>query len=96
MTLTLISGPLGIGSRTGVPQELNGLVRVDGKVYRYLGDTDRQIPALEETRREITPTRTIVTLQNSEIELSVTFLTPALPDDLKIMARPIANRSSGC
>ena len=74
---------------TGVPQELNGLVRVDGKNYRYLGDADRSIPAMEETHREITPTRTIVTLQNPEIELTVTFLTPAFPDDLKVMARPI-------
>jgi hypothetical protein len=74
---------------TGVPQELNGLVRVDEKTYRFLGDADRRVPALEETNREITPTRTVVTLQSAEIELRVTFLTPAFPDDLRIMARPI-------
>ena len=74
---------------TGVPQELNGLVRVDGKNYRYLGNADREIPPLEETHRQITPTRTIVTLQNAQIELAITFLTPAFPNDLRIMARPI-------
>jgi hypothetical protein len=74
---------------TGTRQALNGLVRVDAKTYRYLGDTNREIPALEETHREITPTRTIMNLQSPEIELKLTFLTPAFPDDLAVMARPV-------
>lgn len=74
---------------TGVPQQFNGLVRVDGKTYRYLGHEDRSIPALTETDQKVTPTRTIVTLQSPEVELNITFLTPAFPDDLQVMARPI-------
>jgi hypothetical protein len=74
---------------TGAHQPLNGLVRVDAKTYRCLGDADGDIPALEETHREITPTRTIVTMQSREIELKLTFLTPALPHDLAVMARPV-------
>lgn len=74
---------------TGVPQSLNGLIRVDTKTYRYLGDADGDLPALSETDREITPTRTIVTLASPEIELKLTFLTPAFPDDLATMARPV-------
>jgi len=73
---------------TGVRQALNGLIRIDAKTYRYLGDADENIPALAETHREITPTRTVVTLQSPEIELMLTFLTPAFPDDLAVMARP--------
>jgi hypothetical protein len=74
---------------TGEPQPLNGIVRVDGRNYRYLGNADHGITALEETHREITATRTIVVMQSPEIEMSITFLTPAFPDDLRIMARPI-------
>jgi hypothetical protein len=74
---------------TGAQQALNGIVRVDGKNYRYLGDADRAIPALAEIHRKVTPTRTVVTLQSPEIELTLTFLTPAFPDDLKVMARPV-------
>jgi len=74
---------------SGVPQPLNGIIRIDGKPYRYLGDADRGIPALEESERQITPTRTIVTMQSPQIELRLTFLTPAFPDDIIIMARPI-------
>ncbi len=74
---------------TGAPQSLNGLVRVDGKTFRYLGNSDDEIPAMEETNRAITPTRTIVTLQSPEIELKLTFLTPAFPDDMAVMSRPV-------
>jgi hypothetical protein len=74
---------------TGVPQPLNGIIRIDGKNFRYLGNADPGIPALEETDRQITPTRTIVTMQSPQIELRLTFLTPAFPDDIRIMARPI-------
>src|ERR1700756_3452522 len=49
---------------TGAQQELNGIVRIDSKNYRYLGNAERDIPALEETQHTITPTRTLVTLQN--------------------------------
>ena len=74
---------------TGVQQSLNGLIRIDAKTYRYLGDADGDIPAMTEAHREITPTRTVVTLRSPEIELKLTFLTPAFPDDLAVMARPV-------
>jgi len=74
---------------TGARQELNGIVRVDGKNYRYLGDADSGIPALDETQRKITPTRTIVTLESPQIEVRICFLTPAFPDDMRTMARPV-------
>ncbi len=74
---------------TGVRQSLNGLIRIDTKTYRYLGDADGDIPAMTETHREITPTRTMVILESPEIELKLTFLTPAFPNDLAVMARPV-------
>ena len=74
---------------TGKPQGLTGIVRVDGRNFRFLGGHDDSIPALEEASRSITPTRTIVHLQNSAIELEVCFLTPAFPDDLRILSRPV-------
>ena len=74
---------------TGVEQALTGIVRVDGSNFRFLGNPDKAIPALEETTHRITPTRTIVTLQNPQIELQLSFLTPAFPDDMRIMSRPV-------
>jgi hypothetical protein len=74
---------------TGTRQAINGLIRIDGRTYRWLGDADESIPALDETQSEITPTRTIVTMENAQVQLRLTFLTPAFPDDLPVMARPV-------
>jgi hypothetical protein len=74
---------------TGSPQPINGIIRVDHKSWRYLGDAERSLPALEETHRDITATRTIATLKNPQIELRLCFFTLALPNDLAVMARPV-------
>ena len=74
---------------TGKPQPLNGLVRIDNQTFRFLGGNDRELDALKETRRSITPTHTIVTLEGGGIELTLTFMEAALPQDLERMARPV-------
>ena len=77
---------------TGVSQDLVGIVRVDGRNYRFLGSLgieDRSLPALQQTGHEITPTRTVVVMTSPEIELQIEFLTPAFPEDMKVMARPV-------
>jgi hypothetical protein len=87
MTDRLTGGPT--RHWTGVRQGLTGILRVDGKNYRFLGEADNSIPALEETDRQITPTRTVITQQNAQIQIEISFLTPAFPDDLDVMARPV-------
>lgn len=77
---------------TGADQAMNGIVRVDGKNYRFLGAQGRRhqsIPALNEVSHTITPTRTIVVMTSPEVELRVEFMTPAFPNDMKVMARPV-------
>lgn len=76
---------------TGVPQQLDGVVRVDGKPYRFMGgerDT-RGIPPLPQVSRAIWPTRTIYDFEGAGIHLTATFLTPALPQDLVALSRPL-------
>jgi Domain of unknown function (DUF4965)/Domain of unknown function (DUF5127)/Domain of unknown function (DUF1793)/Domain of unknown function (DUF4964) len=75
---------------TGVAQNLNGIVRVDGHNYAFLGHPDRDLPALTEASRQITPTRTVVEMSNGEIELRLTFLNPLFPDNLEQLARPVS------
>jgi hypothetical protein len=74
---------------TGTQQQLNGIVRIDGASYRYLGDADSGIPALDEIDRKVTPTRTIITLENPKVAIRVCFFTPAFPGDIRVMARPV-------
>ena len=77
---------------TGVSQDLIGIVRVDQKNYRFLGSLGREdlsVPALVESSSQVTPTRTVVVMTSPEIEVRVEFLTPAFPEDMKIMAPPV-------
>ncbi|OCH93360.1 hypothetical protein OBBRIDRAFT_725019 [Obba rivulosa] len=66
-----------------------GLVRVDGTTYQWLGSWTQQtqqsgarsvIPA-KLTSFQITPTRTILTILAGAMNLNVTFLTPIEPSD---------------
>jgi glutaminase A-like protein/uncharacterized protein DUF5127/uncharacterized protein DUF4964 len=74
---------------TGATQSLVGLVRVDGKTFRIAGVVPReQLPALPQTGLEVLPTRTIYRFAGQGIALRLTFLTPALPQDLEVLSRP--------
>jgi hypothetical protein len=74
---------------TGKAQPLTSLVRIDSKTYRLLGVDPRDLPALEQTRLEVLPTRTIATFEGSGVRITLTFTTPALPEDLSILSRPV-------
>src|SRR4051812_26806122 len=76
---------------TGKPNRLSALVRIDGKTYRLMGRERRgeQPPALEQTSLQVTPTRTICQFAGGGVNVGLTFLTPALPDDLDVLSRPL-------
>jgi hypothetical protein len=69
-------------------QALTSMVRVDGKTYRVMGREPEQIPSFPQTRLQVLPTRTIYDFEGSGIRITLTFLTPALPQDLEILSRP--------
>lgn len=73
---------------TGTQQQLAGMVRIDGKTYRFMGD-DRDTPALKQVSRAIWPTRTIYEFEDAGIHLTLTFFTPALPQNLDVLSRPV-------
>ena len=74
---------------TGKPHTLIGLVRIDGKSYRIMGGQPANAAALEQTSLEVLPTRTIYTFGGAGIRLTLTFMTPMLPDDLDVLTRPV-------
>jgi hypothetical protein len=74
---------------TGTPQSLAGLVRIDGKPYRIMGDEPEEIPAMEQRKVQVLPTRTIYEFEGEGVAITLTFMTPALPADLDVMARPV-------
>lgn len=74
---------------TGRTQSLNNLIRVDGKTYRLMGQDPSGVPALEQTKLEVLPTRTIYTFAGAGVEVALTFTSPLLPDDLDLLSRPV-------
>ena len=80
---------LGTTHWTGRPHPLRSLLRVDGKVYRVMSGEPADVPALPQTGVAVFPTRTVYRFADSRVVLSLTFLTPALPSDLEVLARPV-------
>src|ERR1022692_3738938 len=68
---------------------LVSLIRIDGKPYRLMGKGPEHIPPLPQVGVRVAPTRTIYDFEGDHVHVRLTFLTPALPDDLEVLARPL-------
>lgn len=83
---------------TLVQHELVGLIRVDGRVLRFLGSTNhgpawqnkRQPSGMRQVELDVTATRTRYRFEDAGVGLEVTFLTPLLTDDLDLLSRPFS------
>jgi Domain of unknown function (DUF5127)/Domain of unknown function (DUF4964) len=73
---------------TGKPNSLTALARIDGKTYQLMGK-ERGIETLEQRRLEVSPTRTLYQFAGAGVSIDLTFLTPAFPDDLGVLSRPL-------
>src|SRR4051794_21551556 len=65
---------------TGKPQRLTSLVRIDGRTFRVMGDEPKDVPAAKQIGLTILPTRTIYEFDAASMRLTLTFMTPLLPD----------------
>jgi hypothetical protein len=74
---------------TGKNNSITAFVRIDGKAYQVIGRERPGTALLKQDRVEVLPTRTIYDFNGSGIKLNLTFLTPALPDDLDVLSRPV-------
>lgn len=74
---------------TGRQHQLTSLVKVDGKAFRVMGATPASTPALEQKSLTVLPTRTIYSFEGAGVALNLTFTTPALPDDISLLSRPV-------
>ena len=74
---------------TGREQPIHGLARIDGKTWRFMGEDPHEVPAMEQTSLEVTPTHTNYQFQAGQVSLTVSFFTPAFPKDLDVLSRPV-------
>src|SRR5579883_3237886 len=57
--------------------------------YRLMGAEPRDVPPMRQTALHIFPTRTIYDFDDGHVHVTLTFMTPSLPDDLDVLARPL-------
>lgn len=69
---------------------LISLIRIDGVAYRLMGADPSSVPAMPQTSLQVLPTRSIYNFENSNIHVTLTFMTAALPHDLNVMTRPLS------
>lgn len=74
---------------TGKRHRLSSEVSIDGKTFRLMGKEPVSISALPQKNVEVFPTRTVYTFAGEGLSVRLTFLTPALPDDLMVCSRPV-------
>lgn len=74
---------------TGTRQQIHVFLRVDGQVYRLAG-ADRGIPALPQTSLQVYLTSTRYHFAGAGVQVELAFTTPALPEDMDLLARPVS------
>ena len=74
---------------TGFNHAISSMIRIDEKTYKIMGKLSNDIPELTQTDCVVYPTRTIYTFRDGGIKLLLTFLTPALPNDLDNASKPV-------
>lgn len=75
---------------TGTEQQMAAAIRIDGKPYRILGNWQRAAAPARQTKLEVTATRTTYSFEQDGVRAELTFLTPALMDDLDVLSRPLS------
>ncbi|HEV7905125.1 MAG TPA: DUF4965 domain-containing protein [Pyrinomonadaceae bacterium] len=75
---------------TGAAHGMVGMARIDGKPHRFMGQSYSPLPApMRQLRLEVFPTRSVYEFEAEGVRLRLTFLSPLLPDDLEVLARPV-------
>jgi hypothetical protein len=69
---------------------LVSLIRIDGKTYRLMGAEPKGVPALTQKSVEVLPTRSIYRFEDAGVQVTMTFMQPALPDDLDVYSWPLS------
>jgi len=74
---------------TGRNQRLASLVRIDGTAYRLMGTEPRKLPVLPQASLQVLPTETVYKFSGAGVDLTLSFVTPSLPEDIDLLSRPI-------
>jgi len=75
---------------TGAFNGMVGMLRIDGKPYRFMGQSYSPLPPpMKQVALQVFPTRTLYQFEEAGVHLSLTFMSPLLPGDPEVMSRPV-------
>ena len=74
---------------TGKPNPIIGTVTVDGKEFSFFG-YNRNLHKMNQVSLDIDALSTTAVLEDAGIRLTAKFLTPVLPDDYRLLTRPVS------
>ena len=69
---------------------LVSLIRIDDKTYRLMGFEPQSAPAFSQISVQVLPTRSIYEFEAAGVHVTLTFMEPALPDDLDVYSWPLS------
>ena len=69
---------------------MNGMVRVDGNPYCWMGVCSSAAPNLAQTSQTVLPLETVYTFTGAGIQLTATFSTPGVIGDIELLSLPIS------
>ena len=72
---------------TGKQKPMNGYIKVDGSLSRFMGANDA-VPAIEQTDLRVLATSSKYTFTSDKVILTVRFTSPLLLEDLSLVSRP--------
>ncbi len=64
-------------------------ITIDGTAYRLIGSAPADQQKMNQTRVSILPTRTIYEFESAGVALTLTFMTPALPESIDLLSWPV-------
>lgn len=74
---------------TGGVNGMTGLVRIDGKPYRWCGPFPQRVPAMRQTALHVSATTTRYTFEAGGVRMDVAFLSPVLASDPDLASRAV-------
>lgn len=72
-----------------------GTVEVDGETFLFLG-YNQNIKKIQQVSLDIDALSTTAVFENDKITLTAKFLTPLIPDDYRLLTRPVSYLEIGC
>jgi len=74
---------------TGRNHRLESTVTIDGRTWRVMGLEPSDAKPLPQKQVTVLPTRTIYEFASDDVALTVTFMTPSLPESIDLLSWPV-------